>query len=83
MKNMENNNLKNKQKRSMSNVTYIGYLVKFNEPDLNGTIIKKEAMQLDSLQQMKTHGDIIDYEIDENGVMITKKINLTNVKNDK
>ena len=80
---MENNNLKNKQKRSMSNVTYIGFLVKFNEPDLNGTIIKKEAIQLDILQQMKIRGDIIDYEIDENGVMITKKINLTNIKNNK
>lgn len=76
---MENNNLKNKQKRSMSNVTYIGYLVKFNEPDLNGTIIKKEAIQLDSLQEMKIRGDIIDYEIDENGLKVIKKINLTSV----
>jgi hypothetical protein len=76
---MENNNLKNKQKRSMCNVAYIGYLVKFNEPDLNGTIIKKEAIQLDSFQQIKIRGDIIDYKIDENGLKVIKKINLTSV----
>jgi dihydrofolate reductase len=56
---------------------YSGYAVRFNEPNLNGIIIKKEAINLDNFQQMKIRGDIIDYTIDENGVKVIKKFKET------
>ena len=76
---MEKDNLKNKQQCAIHGVMYSNYVVKFNEPDLNGNIIKKEAINLENFQQMKIRGEIIDYEIDENGVKVIKKFNLTSV----
>ena len=76
---MKENNLKNEQQCAIHDVMCSGYVVRFNEPDLNGNIIKKEAINLDNFQQMKIRGEIIDYEIDDNGVKIIKKFNLTSV----
>lgn len=72
-------NTKNEKQCAIHDVMCSGYVVRFNEPDLNGNIIKKEAINLDNFQQMKICGEIIDYEIDDNGVKIIKKMNLTSV----
>ena len=42
-------------------------------------MIKKEAINLDNFQEMKIRGEIIDYKIDENGVKVIKKFNLTSM----
>jgi hypothetical protein len=58
------NDLKNNQ--------LYGYIMIFDKPDLNGIAISKKAINLDDFEQMKKRGDIIDYEIDEKGIKITK-----------
>lgn len=76
---MEKDNLKNEQQCAIHDVMCSGYVVRFNEPDLNGNIIKKEAINLDNFQQMKIRCEIIDYEIDDNGVKIIMNFNLTSI----
>jgi len=56
-----------------------GYAIRFNEKDLNGNMILKDAVNLDNFQQMKTRGEIIDYEVDDFGVKIVKSFDLTSV----
>ena len=72
-------NMKNEQQCAIHDVMCSGYVVRFNEPDLNGNMIKKGAINLDNFQQMKIRGEIIDYKIDENGVKVIKKFNLTSM----
>lgn len=67
---------KNENICDIHDVMCSGYVVRFNEPDINGNIIKKEAI---NFQQMKIRGEIIDYEIDENGVRVIKKFNFGSV----
>jgi len=57
----------------------IGYAIRFNEMDSNGDIIKREAVNPEIFEQLKISGNIIDYEIDENGVKIIKKFDLKSV----
>ena len=76
---MEKDNLKNEKQCAIHDVMCSGYVVRFNEPDLNGNIILKEAVNFDNFQQMKIRGEIVDYEIDDNGVKVIKKFNLTSV----
>ena len=57
-------------------------LFKFNEPDSNGNVIKKDAIKVDDLQRMKMCGEIIDYEIDDNGVRVIKEFDLKPIDNE-
>lgn len=59
------------------NIIGSGYAIRFNEKDLNGNMILKDAVNLDNFQQMKIRGEIIDYEVDNFGVKIVKNFNLT------
>ena len=78
-KDMENDKLKNEQQCAIHDVMCSGYVVRFNEPDLKGNVILKEAVNFDNFQQMKIRGEIVDFEIDDNGVKVIKKFNLTSV----
>ena len=70
-------------KNILQDIVYSGYVMKFNEPDFNGNIIKKEAVNFEQFKQMKIRGDIINYEIDEIGVSIVKKFEFTTEKEQK
>lgn len=56
--------------------TVKGYVVTFDTPDLNGVIITKESIDLSNFENLKLRGDIVDYEINDTGVLITKAIDL-------
>lgn len=72
-------NKKTEKQSAIPDVVCSGYVIRFNEPDLNGNIILKESVNADNFEQMKIRGEIVDYEIDEKGVKVTKKFNLTGV----
>jgi hypothetical protein len=76
---MNNDNLKNEEQCAIPDAMCSCYVVRFNEPDLKGNVILKEAVNFDNFQQMKIMGEIVDYEIDDNGVKVIKKFNLTSV----
>ncbi len=75
----EQNNQEENKALDIADVMCSSYFVRFNEPDLNGNVMLKEAINLDNFQQMKIRGEIVDYEIDDNGVRVIKKFNLTSV----
>lgn len=72
------NNLEN-PKLGISDVMCSGYTIIFNEVDVNGIIINKDAINIKDFEQMKVAGTIVDYEIDDNGVKIIKKFDLRGV----
>jgi len=76
---MENDNLKKKKQRAIHDVMCSGHVVRFNEPDLNGNIILKKTVNINNFQQMKIRSEIVDCKIDDNGVKVIKKFNLTSV----
>ena len=67
-----NNNFKNEKQHD---IILSGYIVKFNEPDLNFNIISNESINLYNLQQIKNCDEIIDYEIYTNGIKVIKRFN--------
>jgi hypothetical protein len=48
---------------------YSGYLIRFNESDTMGNVIDKDAISIKDLDRMKSDGIIIDYRIDNKGVI--------------
>jgi hypothetical protein len=54
--------------------TYTGYLIVFNVVDTNGIIYKKDSIDTKIFDQLKEKNEIIDYKVDDKGVLITKKI---------
>lgn len=79
--NKEEQDLNNAQnpKLGISDVVCSVYAIRFNEADANGIIINKDAIKIKDFEQMKVAGTIVDYEIDDNGVKIVKKFDLSNV----
>lgn len=71
--------MKNNNNVIYHDVIYSGYILRFNEPDLNGNIVLKESINLDNFEQMKIRGEIVDFEIDDNGVKVIKKFNPSSV----
>ena len=61
------------------NTNCISNIILFNTPDIHGYIHKKEDLNEDLLKNMKMCGEILDYEIDDKGIKIIKKFNLTSV----
>ncbi len=49
-------------------------VIRFNEVDVNGIIINKDTINIKDFEQMKVAKIIVDYEIDDVGVKIIKKI---------
>ena len=52
--------------------TVTGYALKFDVPDSNNVVIKKEAIDISSFEKMKNDKEILCYEVDDIGVKITK-----------
>jgi hypothetical protein len=75
----EDKNLNNAEnpKLGISDVMCSVYAIRFNEADANGIIINKDAININDFEQMKVSGTIVDYEIDDNGVKIIKKFDLS------
>ena len=54
--------------------------IPFNKPDINGTAIARGAISEKNLQELKIMGEILDYEIDNDGIRIIKRFKLTGMK---
>lgn len=78
--------MKNKEKQQqengklpLQNVIVSGYAIRFDEPDCNNNAIKANSFNPKDFEQMKIAGKMLDYEIDENGVKVVKRIDITSV----
>ena len=65
---------KTKIMKKEDSTVYIGYAIIFNIPDSQGNVIMPDSFDSKDFQKMKLSGNIIDYEIDEIGVKVTKKL---------
>ena len=68
----------NKDKKSHT-INLMCNLIKFNQPNANGNIISKNAVNIKDLEKMKMSGAIMDHEINDNGIKIIKKFDLRSV----
>ena len=66
-------------KLPLQNIIVSGYVIKFDEPDCNNNVIKANSFNPKDFEQMKISGKILDYEIDENGVKVVKRMDITSV----
>ena len=78
MKNTENKTTES-GKLPLQNVIVSGYAIKFDEPGCNNNAIKANSFNPKDFEQMKIAGKILDYEIDENGVKVVKRMDITSV----
>ena len=59
---------------NISDVMSSGYVIRFDEPDMNGQIFTKNSFNYSEFDKMKERGDIVDYSVDDKGVKIIKRI---------
>jgi hypothetical protein len=59
---------------NISDVMSSGYVIRFDEPDMNGRVFTKNSFNYSQFDKMKERGDIADYSIDDKGVKIIKRI---------
>jgi len=57
-------------KNIVSDTTYSGYVIIFNQPDSNGIVILKESVNTNNFDKMKSVGKIVDYIVDDIGIII-------------
>ena len=64
------------QSDSNCNIPHVsGYVIR----DCNNNIIKANSFNPKDFEQMKIAGKILDHEIDENGVKVIKRMDITSV----
>jgi hypothetical protein len=63
---------------NISDVMSSGYVIRFDEPDMNGQVFTKNSFNYSQFDKMKERGDIVDYSVDDKGIKIIKR----NSKND-
>ena len=64
------NQNKTEMKNIVSDTTYSGYVIIFNQPDSNGIVILKESVNINNFDKMKSVGKIVDYIVDDIGIII-------------
>jgi hypothetical protein len=59
---------------NISDVMSSGYVIRFDEPDMNGRVFTKNSFNYSQFDKMKERGDIVDYSVDDKGIKIIKRI---------
>jgi len=59
---------------NISDVMSSGYVIRFDEPDMNGQVFTKISFNYSQFDKMKERGDIVDYSVDDKGIKIIKRI---------
>jgi hypothetical protein len=59
---------------NISDVMSSGYVIRFDEPDMNGQVFTKNSFNYSQFDKMKERGDIVDYSVDDKGLKIIKRI---------
>lgn len=54
-------------------------IIKFNSPNLNGQIFTKDSIDVSDLVLLKLNGIIEDFEIDDNGIKVIKKMKINSI----
>jgi hypothetical protein len=67
---------------NISDVMSSGYVIRFDEPDMNGRVFTKTSFDYSQFDKMKERGDIVDYSIDDKGVKIIKRISKNDLDGD-
>lgn len=75
----KNKTSENQAQCAIQNVVCSSYALRFNEPDSHGNVILPNSFNVKDFEQMKIAGKIIDYEIDDNGVKVIKRMDITSV----
>ena len=75
----KNDTSENQVQCDIQNVVCSGYVLRFNEPDSHGNVILPNSFNVKDFEQMKIAGNIIDYEIDDKGVKVIKRVDITSV----
>lgn len=65
------------QSQKINNSIKAVYVIIFT--DCNNNVIKVNSFNPKDFEKMKTEDRILDYEIDENGVKVIKRIDVTSV----
>jgi len=72
------NNIKSfrefKENLNISDVMSSGYVIRFDEPDMNGRVFTKNSFNYSQFDKMKERGEIVDYSVDDKGIKIIKRI---------
>jgi hypothetical protein len=67
--------MKNLNRFNESDISDVsGYVIRFDEPDMNGRVFTKNSFNYSQFDKMKERGDIVDYLVDDKGVKIIKRI---------
>jgi hypothetical protein len=67
--------MKNLNRFNESDISDVsGYVIRFDEPDMNGQVFTKNSFNYSQFDKMKERGDIVDYLVDDKGVKIIKRI---------
>lgn len=63
-----------KENLNISDIMSSGYVIRFNEPDMNGQVFTKNSFNYSQFDKMKERGEIVDYSVDDKGIKIIKRI---------
>ena len=69
-----------KENLNISDVS--GYVIRFDEPDMNGRVFTKNSFNYSQFDKMKERGDIVDYSVDDKGIKIIKRISKNDLSGD-
>jgi phage head maturation protease len=76
--------MKNLNRFNESDISDVsGYVIRFDEPDMNGQVFTKNSFNYSQFDKMKERGDIVDYLVDDKGVKIIKRISRNDLGVDK
>ena len=67
---------------NISDVMSCGYVIRFDEPDMNGRVFTKNSFDYSQFDKMKERGDIVDYSVDNKGIKIIKRISKNDLDGD-
>jgi hypothetical protein len=76
--------MKNLNRFNESDISDVSvYVIRFDEPDMNGQVFTKNSFNYSQFDKMKERGDIVDYLVDDKGVKIIKRISRNDLGVDK
>jgi hypothetical protein len=67
---------------NISDVISSGYVIRFDEPDMNGQVFTKNSFDYSQFDKMKERGDIVDYSVDDKGIKLIKRISKNDLDGD-
>jgi hypothetical protein len=70
------------KKLHISDVMSSSYVIRFDEPDMNGRVFTKNSFDYSQFDKMKEKGNIVDYTVDDKGIKIIKRVSKNDLDGD-